>query len=264
MGWRARIGIVYPADSDGDDDYWNFAPEGVTLHVSRNESITEGDPIAAAMEQFDSGAIQAASQLLCPIHPHAVAYACCSGSFIRGREGDRQIITAMEKAAGCPATTGMTACVAALNALGVRRITVTSPYGEAKNRRLRNHLEAEGFQILNFKALELPTDIWAFCRQAGITVSTLLGPETAYRLGKEVNVPDAEAVLIACTSFRTGEMIAALEEDVDKPVVTANQAVVWHALRLAGVRGHLPRRGRLFEVSPSGALPAKAAVPSVG
>lgn len=262
MGWRARIGIVYPADSNGDDDYWNFAPEGVTLHVSRNEASTEGDPVATAMAQFDSGAILAACRLLSPIRPHAVAYACCSGSFIRGPEGDRRIIAAMEKAAGCPATTGMTGCVAALKALEVHRLAVTSPYGEAKNRRLRDHLEAEGFRIVNFKALELPTDIWTFCGQSGISVSTLLGPETAYRLGKEVNVPDADAVLIACTSFRTGEMIAALEEDVDKPVVTANQAVIWHALQLAAVRARLSRRGRLFDAPHTGLPRGTTAVPS--
>ena len=262
MGWRARIGVVYPADSDGDDDDWNFAPEGVTLHVSRNEADTEGDPIMSAMAQFDSGAIQSACQLLSPIHPHAVAYACCSGSFVRGPDGDRQIIAAMENAAGCPATTGMTGCVAALRALGVHRIAVTTPYGQAKNRRLCDHLETEGFRIFNFKALELPTDIWTFCRQSGITVSTLLGPEMAYRLGKEVNAPEAEAVLIACTSFRTGEMIAALEEDIDKPVITANQAVIWHALRIAGVRPGLPRRGRLFDAPRLGVLSGTAAIPS--
>jgi maleate isomerase len=262
MGWRARIGVVYPADSDGDDDYLNFAPEGVTLHVSRNEADTEGDPVATAMAQFDSGAIRAACRLLAPIRPHAVAYACCSGSFIRGPAGDRRIITAMEEVAGCPATTGMAGCVAALKAVAAHRIAVTSPYGEAKNERLRDHLEAEGFRIVNFKALDLPSDIWTFSGQAGITVSTLLGPGTAYRLGKEVNVPDADAVLIACTSFRTGEMIAALEEDVEKPVVTANQAVIWHALQLAGVRAHLARRGRLFDAPYTGVAPETTAVPS--
>jgi len=93
-------------------------------------------------------------------------------------------------------------------------------------------------------------------------VSTLLGPEMAYRLGKEVNAPEAEAVLIACTSFRTGEMIAALEEDIDKPVITANQAVIWHALRIAGVRPGLPRRGRLFDAPRLGVLSGTAAIPS--
>jgi maleate isomerase len=263
MGWRARIGIVYPADSDGDDDYWNFAPEGVTLHISRNAADTEGDPVASAMAQFDDGAIETACRLLQPIHPHAVAYACCSGSFIRGPQGDHRIITAMEQATGCRATTGMSGCVAALRALGVRRIAVVTPYPESKNRRLRDHLEAEGFRISSFKTLELPDGIWNFCRRAGMTVSTLLGNDMAYRLGRAADVPEAEAVLIACTSFRTGEMIAALEEDVAKPVVTANQAVIWHALQLGGIRARLPRRGRLFDSSlPHTALLATSQMPT--
>ena len=44
-------------------------------------------------------------------------------------------------------------------------------------------------------------------------------------------------------------IVAALEQEIGKPVVTSNQALAWDALRLAGVSDSLPARGRLFTLS---------------
>jgi hypothetical protein len=43
-------------------------------------------------------------------------------------------------------------------------------------------------------------------------------------------------------------MIEPLERDLGKPVVTANQAVMWHVLRLAGVGAPMPDLGSLFRL----------------
>ena len=44
-----------------------------------------------------------------------------------------------------------------------------------------------------------------------------------------------EGVFIAGNGFRAIGVIAALEEDLGRPVLTANQVALWYALRLAGV-----------------------------
>ena len=41
--------------------------------------------------------------------------------------------------------------------------------------------------------------------------------------------------------------IQALEEDLRIPVLTANQVLLWHLLRLAGTRVPVTRYGRLFD-----------------
>ena len=57
---------------------------------------------------------------------------------------------------------------------------------------------------------------------------------------------DADAVFLSCTTIRSVPIIAALERDLGRPVVTSNQAMVWHVLRQAGIADHLAGYGRLF------------------
>jgi maleate isomerase len=57
---------------------------------------------------------------------------------------------------------------------------------------------------------------------------------------------EAEAVFIGGNGFRTVGVIQALEEDLGVPVLTANQVLCWHLLRLAGTRVSVIGYGRLF------------------
>lgn len=56
----------------------------------------------------------------------------------------------------------------------------------------------------------------------------------------------ADGVFISGTNYRTFEIIEQLEADLDKPVVTSNQATLWDALRTMGVDADLSL-GRLFK-----------------
>jgi maleate isomerase len=248
MGWRARIGLVYPNDSDSDDEYGAMVPPGCSVHVARNDAPWADDMVAAVRAQLTSGAIETAARMLAPVRPDAVAYACSSGSFAGGPEYHLGIVDALERTLGVPATTGTTASDVALRTIGARAISVVTPYEAARNDILVGVLEAQGYRV---QALEAFTGWRAALpeyQRVGLGLVDILGPDLAHRLGRRANRPDSDAVLIACTSFRTGPMIEPLERDLGKPVITANQAVMWHALRLAGVRAPLPALGRLFEI----------------
>jgi maleate isomerase len=54
--------------------------------------------------------------------------------------------------------------------------------------------------------------------------------------------------------LRAVGVIQALEEDLGIPVLTANQVLLWHLLRLAGTHAPVAGYGRLFERD----LPAEA------
>jgi maleate isomerase len=59
---------------------------------------------------------------------------------------------------------------------------------------------------------------------------------------------DAEAIVIGGNGFRSVGVIAALEEDLGRPLVTANQALFWASLRAAGADvSSITGYGRLFE-----------------
>ena len=56
----------------------------------------------------------------------------------------------------------------------------------------------------------------------------------------------AEALVISCTDFPVLDMIAPLEDELAKPVVTSNQATFWAALRAAGIDDRFDRYGALL------------------
>jgi maleate isomerase len=64
----------------------------------------------------------------------------------------------------------------------------------------------------------------------------------------KAHVPDnAEAVFIAGNGFRAVGVIKALEEALGRPVLTANQVLLWQALQIANVKTTVESYGRIFE-----------------
>jgi maleate isomerase len=55
--------------------------------------------------------------------------------------------------------------------------------------------------------------------------------EGVAQLVLEADRPDAEAVFVSCTNLPTYDLIAPLEADLGKPVLTANQVTMWASLR---------------------------------
>jgi maleate isomerase len=60
--------------------------------------------------------------------------------------------------------------------------------------------------------------------------------------------PSADGVLIAGTGFRCVGIIDALEQGLQRPVVTANQASLWQCLRRADITAKVEGYGRLLRL----------------
>ncbi len=60
--------------------------------------------------------------------------------------------------------------------------------------------------------------------------------------------PGADGVLIGGTGFRCVAILKTLEQDLKRPVISANQARLWHCLRLSGVRTPVAGYGNLLRL----------------
>jgi maleate isomerase len=72
--------------------------------------------------------------------------------------------------------------------------------------------------------------------------------EPLFRQIKAACPADADGVLIAGTGFRCVAILDVLEQDLRRPVVSANQASLWHCLRLSGVRAQIGGYGSLLRL----------------
>jgi maleate isomerase len=219
-----RIGIIYPGDGALDREFWDFAPPGVSLHFTRQPQDGNLEVGLKAMSELvDDGSLEVCSSSFPVIEPSVVAFGCTSASFIRGLEGERLIRERIEKASGSRAVTTSGSILAGCHALGLGRVAVAAPYVEEVSVRLGSFLEAGGIGVTRVHPMGLLGGI--------ADVST----EEVVRVGLATDTPDADGLVISCTNLLTIDAIPILEQRLGKPVVSANQATVWHACDTAGV-----------------------------
>jgi maleate cis-trans isomerase len=238
--WRAVIGVIDIASSTTIlPEYYRVVPAGVVPITARLVLPSGEATEAALLEMTESPAVEAAAEQLACARPAVIAFACTTGSLLKGPGWDKVLRDRIEARTGIPATTTSTAALAAFEALGVRRLGIATPYLDELNRRERDFFEALGYEVRGIRGLGIRDDV-------AIGAQT---PETAYRLAREVDGPDVECLFVSCTNFATLPVIAALEADTGKPVVTSNQATIWQSLRRAGVREPIRGVGRLLEMA---------------
>ena len=71
--------------------------------------------------------------------------------------------------------------------------------------------------------------------------------ESLYRQIRSACPPVADGVLIAGTGFRCVSILDALEQDLQRPAISANQASLWNCLRLSGLQDQVKGYGSLLE-----------------
>lgn len=236
-GWRARIGIIYPAASCvTEPELYAMAPEGVSIHTARLP-LADATLTGLSNMMADDGLEQAA-RLLAQAPLHAMTFCGTSASFLEGIGYDRRVTERIAALApGIPSSTTSTAALRALRTLGARSVSFVGPYVEDVTERGRIFFDANGFEVTGAHAMGL----------SGNLELDMLPLEKVYAFARERVEPEADAVFISCTGIRTVGAIEALEADLGVPVVTANQATFWDGLRLAGVRDRLKGFGTLFE-----------------
>ena len=122
--------------------------------------------------------------------------------------------------------------VAALRHIGARRVSVASPYMPDVERKLVEFLTANGFEVLASVALNLPLD------HSIVEQDDILGA------ARRADRPEADAVFISCTGQRLAHHLDAIEAQLGKPVLAANQVTAWHALETIGLGDRWEGPGR--------------------
>ncbi len=234
-GWKARIGLIVPSTNTiNEPEFWRMAPEGVGIFTAR--ALLQGR--ATPESYFEMAkAVSGAADQLATAEVDIVAYGCTSGSFVCPME---DLIDDMQTRTGRPALAAAGAVVAALRALGARRVALATPYIDFVNQREREFLQEQGFEVVSLEALDL-----------GHTQEERRGigrvpPEAIDRLARLADRPEADVVFISCTNLASLGVVERLEAELGKPVITSNQACFWACLRRLGLRDAIPGFGRLL------------------
>lgn len=231
--WRAKLGfILMSTDLAAESDFFDMAPEGVAVHVTRlkTDDYTTNETLARHIEAM----ADAASRIQPDARPDVISYSCTSGSIVIGEE---RIMS--EIRTGAPYAQPMTlvtGVVDALRELDVGRLVVGTPYLDEINTLEAEFLLDKGFEVLDIQGLNLETGI-EFGR---------VTPRYWKQFALEIDRPDADAKFLSCGGIRSLAVAAAIEQAAGKPVITSNQAQFWSCLRRAGIEDAIDGFGRIF------------------
>jgi len=235
-GDRARIGLLVPSGNVvAEPEIHAMLPAGVTALVTRLELT--GSSEAQLLNMI--GALEPAARLLADAKPGLIAFHCTAVSTFRP-EMAGGIRTRIEAAAGIPACATADGILAALAALGARRLLLVTPYLAEVHAREVGWLEANGATVAGGSFLGLNTN----------AEMALVPPERIAAQVREAAAATegAEACFISCTAIRSAGLIEGLEEALGMPVFTSNQVMAWHALRRLGLRDAPAGFGRLMRL----------------
>jgi maleate isomerase len=172
----------------------------------------------------------------------AVLYACLvaimamgPGEHVRTEKAVKEQLRARGSDAAVVSSAG--ALVSALTGTGVRRVALVMPYVDSLADTVTEYMEAEGLQVMDRVALGVADNAEVAC----------IPGTTVMEAARSLDLEDAQAVVVsACVQMPSLELVAAAEQALGLPVLSAATAGARALLTGLGLPPVLPGAGRLL------------------
>ena len=233
VGRLGRFGVLTPDfDPVPESELWAMLPRGFSAHTSRiPRSGGRGAGVVSA--PFADEAVDR----LVELRPSAILLGYTSSSYALGAKADEEARLRLQQCAkGIEVIFTAPSAVAALRKIGAHRVAVLHPpwWAEEANEQGRSYFRDAGFTVLVCK--RMPPD-------RGFSE---VEPEEVFKFVVEQTPGNADAVFLGGNGMRVIGTIRALEKKLGRPVLSANQVLLWYALSRIGDQGAVTRYGSLF------------------
>ena len=247
-----RIGVLCPTGG-GEREFYELAEAldyrmRPLLVCARMAGGENSHALEALKRTADIKALEVTARSLVPLRPDAVTWACTSGSFILGRAYAQAQASAISSVTGCPASSTSLAFARALETLRIDRVGVVATYPEPAAYAFVDFLSEFGVTVAAIRCLGAPGG-WAAYE---------IPPERIMQAARDLDRGELRAILIPDTAIAMFRAAGRLEDSLGKPVISANQATLWDALRLAGSDLKPRGFGRLLAGSSTGSSGRRA------
>jgi maleate isomerase len=232
MKAQARIGLIIPSSNRLTEPQFNrYAPSGVDIHVSR---LRMTGKYRKALNELKPALVEA-SEALSDVNPGLIVFHCTANSMENGLAHEAAIVEIIEQSSGCPTLTTAQAITQAFDHFAIKKLVLISPYVQATNEHEVHYLEEAGYTVVHELGLGLESH--------GYSAVT---PEEWKRIVRENARADADGYFLSCTNTRMIEAVPEIEREMDKPVISSNQATLWACLKRLAISHSNNSLGRLF------------------
>ena len=232
-----RIGVLAPPGNVAmERELPRYLPQNVVMNHNRLSRPGSSISRASLLAMMES--VERAAHDLAQAYPEVINYGCTSGSFIEGIGKEARMAEKITRITGIPAFTTSTAVVEAFRAVKAKTVFMVTPYPDDVNEHEFAFLRHYDIDLGGFDSFRCETS-----EAIRAVSSEAVG---AMVLNHRATISGCDAVFISCTNLLTMDQIENLEAELDRPVITSNQASLWGALTRIGVDGRGSAPGRLF------------------
>ena len=228
--YHARLGlIILQSDETIEQEIRTTLPSNISINHSRipcNKIVSSEN---LSQMQID---LPTASELLPKITYDSIGYACTSGATIIGSSEVEKLINSKQESR--LVTDPIKATKEALINLNCHNIAFVSPYEKSVTEAMRLNLHQDGFKIKDQISFNETDD----------TVVARIAEEDCLKAIIDIGRNDVDAIFISCTNLKTFNIIDKAEKILQKPVISSNQALIWHMLKSLNITKQGP--GLLF------------------
>ena len=229
--YHARLGlIILQSDETIEQEIRATLPSNISINHSRIpcDKIVSSENLSQM--QID---LPTASELLPKIKYDSIGYACTSGATIIGSSEVEKLISSKQESG--LVTDPIKATKEALINLNCHNIAFVSPYEQSVTEAMRLNLHHDGFKIKDQISFNENDD----------TVVARIAEEDSLKAIIDIGRNDVDAIFISCTNLKTFNIIDKAEKVLQKPVISSNQALIWHMLKPLKINKKGP--GLLFQ-----------------
>ncbi|WP_327181497.1 maleate cis-trans isomerase family protein [Streptomyces sp. NBC_01334] len=213
-------------------------PERFTFHSSRMR-LTHVTP--EQLKAMDADSDRCALELS-DAHVDVLGYACLVAIMSMGLgyhriSEERLHRQTARNGAPTPVVTSAGALVHGLNALNAPRVALIAPYTLTLTRTVAEYLEHEGFDVIDYRALDIPDNLEVAAHD----------PRKLPGLARRLDYAGADAVVLsACVQMPSLDAIEEAEQILGRPVVSSAVCTAHQMLRAMDLAAVAPHAGHLL------------------
>jgi len=213
-------------------------PERFTFHSSRMRMKQVRKEELAAMDgESDRCAIEWSDAKV-----DVLGYACLVAIMAMGlgyhRNSEQRLRQATaDNDANAPVITSAGALIEGLKVMGAKRIAIVAPYMKPLTELVVNYIRAEGFEVVDWRALEIPDNLEVARHDPANLPAIVAG----------MNLEGVDVIVLsACVQMQSLPVVAKVEAQTGKPVLTAAIATTYAMLKALDLEPIVPGAGALL------------------
>lgn len=236
--WRGIVGMINPTMRPGmTEEVIRLLPEGIgVIPLFLNISRGTTEEFKTVMNAYEQNVALLAEQGCDVIHPNGAP-----PFMVQGLEGEKKIVGKWEKTYKTPIFTAPQNHVNALKAIKAKTIVGATYFSGKINDTFAKYFRDAGFTVKSMDGIDVPFD----------KVQELSGQEVYAHIKKSfLKHKGADAIYMLGSGWRTLDIIATLEQDLQVPVVHPVTARVWEFQKRLHVNEPITGYGHFLEALP--------------